>query len=449
MKQLFKLTLAAVLVCTACSNDRELGNSAPETSANAIGFQVIKKNVLTRGGSTTIGSGSSSSSGLEDAGHYNFGVFAYKNTDADYDIMANYLVGYHDTNKGYDYTTGAPGWYYQGLGYSEYQSSATGYYNSSTDGAYMSNIDKQYLRYWDKSSSSTEFFAYAPYINDANSAKQVTLSPIENGARTMKFPAGSIVAGYDDCSKYEYMYVYNKVVANDYGNPVQLQFNRLTAKINIKFFETIAGYQVKILNLKEGTYNGVCAAPAVQSGSVGSYTYSYGTVYKNSGLNITFSTPEAFDWDNKVAMASTEYLSFEAPTVVISETNTADNPATPSATTYYAIPKAMTTPASSDGTGLTFHVTYQLISSTDETITVHNATVFVPAQYCQWVANYSYTYVFKITKDSTGSTANPGDGDIDPTNPVASSVGALFPIEFNNCTGEAWDTESEHEANIN
>ena len=56
MKQLFIYSIAAVLSLTACSNDRELGGNDSQTQANAIGFQVIKKNVLVRSESTTIGS---------------------------------------------------------------------------------------------------------------------------------------------------------------------------------------------------------------------------------------------------------------------------------------------------------------------------------------------------------------------------------------------------------
>lgn len=448
MKQLFILTLVAVLACTACSDDRELGNSSPETTANAIGFQVIKKNVLTRSGSTTSGT-ARTAIGLEDAGHYNFGVFAYKDTQTNNDIMANYLVGYFGVDKGYHTSTTLTGskWAYEGLGNLDYTysgpASGTDNFYKQNDTYYMSNIDNQYLRYWDKSAPNTSFYAYAPYINGSPTVT------FDNSNKTMTFPAGTIQDGYDDRSKYEYMYATTTVASADYGNDVQLQFNRLTAKVKIKFYEDIAGYQVKILNLQDGTYSGVCAAPANRIDNAGSYSYTYGTIYKNSGLIITFSSPIAFQWKDQVAMvANTDYLSFAAPTGFISEKNTADSPATPSPTDYFAIPKAMTTPSTSDGTGLTFHVTYQLISNTNETITVHNATVFVPAEYCQWQANYSYTYVFKITKDSTGSTETPGTGDIKPADPTPSSTGALFPIVFNSCTVEDW-TETSHEENIN
>ena len=445
MKTLFILS-AAVLMLSACSNDRELGNPTPETKANAIGFEVLKKHVLVRSGSTT---------GLEETDHYNFGVFAYKNSDAANPIMSDYLVGYFgngDPKVGYSAgsqtTLEGSRWAYEGLGSSEYNYAGTdGYYTTRAD-YYMSNWPNQYLRYWDKSSNYTEFFAYAPYLHSSTAGNHiVAISNIESGSCTLTFADRSIVAGNDDRSKFEYMYAYTKVENAQYNTEVQLQFKRLTAKVNIAFYEEIAGYSVEILNLKDDT-EGVCAAPAKRSGSEGSYTYKYGTVYKNSGLKIEFSEPARITWQNPVAMVS-EHLTFEAPSGTISETNTQDKPATKSNTTYYAIPKAFAdcSATSTDiDTGLTFHITYKLTSTTGETITVHNATVHVPANCCQWVANYGYTYVFKITKNSTGSTGSPSD--IDPNDPAVGTQ-ALYPIVFDNCTIEDWETAETQTINVN
>ena len=445
MKQLFILTLVAVLACTACSDDRELGNSSPETTANAIGFQVIKKNVLTRSGSTTSGT-ARTAIGLEDAGHYNFGVFAYKDTQADNDIMANYLVGYFGVDKGYHTSTTLTGskWAYEGLGNLDYTysgpASGTDNFYKQNDTYYMSNIDNQYLRYWDKSAPNTSFYAYAPYINGSSTVT------FDNSNKTMTFPAGTIQDGYDDRSKYEYMYATTTVASADYGNDVQLQFNRLTAKVKIKFYEDIAGYQVKMLDLGNG-YTGVCAAPAKRTGDASPYTYEYGTLYQSSSLAIDFSRqPIAPVWSEqevyKKADGEKRFLRFDIPqgdatnNNIISSTNSSPSE---SATTYYAIPK-------NEG-GLTFHVSYQLISTTGETINVYNAKVFVPEAYCKWQANYSYTYIFKITKNSSGTTV--GGTGIDPSDPdPKDGEHGLFPIVFNSCTVEDW-TETSYEENIN
>ncbi|MDD7404630.1 MAG: hypothetical protein PUG32_01970, partial [Bacteroidales bacterium] len=111
-----------------------------------------------------------------------------------------------------------------------------------------------------------------------------------------------------------------------------------------------------------------------------------------------------------------------------------------SQTTYYAIPKA-------NDTGLTFRLSFTLKSETGETIKVNNAAVFVPKDNCKWEANKAYTYVFKITKNATGTTK---PGTIDPSDPTIPG-NALFPIVFDNCMVEDWDpvTPIESEHNIN
>ena len=88
MKKSIFLAVAAVAM-TACSNDVDLGmkDANKQTADNAIGFQVLKSNM--------------SRATLQEEGHYNFGVFAYKSTDATNNIMNNYLVGFFGTGVGY------------------------------------------------------------------------------------------------------------------------------------------------------------------------------------------------------------------------------------------------------------------------------------------------------------------------------------------------------------
>lgn len=91
MKKSIFLAVAAVAM-TACSNDVDLGmkDANKQTADNAIGFEILNKNMSR-----------ADPEKLENAGHYNFGVWAYKSTDADHDIMANYLVGYFGFGVGY------------------------------------------------------------------------------------------------------------------------------------------------------------------------------------------------------------------------------------------------------------------------------------------------------------------------------------------------------------
>ena len=65
MKKSLILALAATTMA-ACTNDVDYSSSDQSNPNNTIGFQVLGRNSITRAQS------------LQDAGHYNFGVFAYR-----------------------------------------------------------------------------------------------------------------------------------------------------------------------------------------------------------------------------------------------------------------------------------------------------------------------------------------------------------------------------------
>lgn len=439
MKKSFFLAVAAVAM-TACSNDVDLGmkDANKQTADNAIGFEVRNSNM--------------SRAALEAEGHYNFGVWAYKDTDPYHEIMGDYLVGYMNSTAHEGYKFGTPQttlseslWAYEKLGTSEYTLNALGsgehYYLATTDLRYMSNNQYQYLRYWDKSSSHTNFYAYAPYVNKAfTTTSGVTYN---NGSHTMSFPGKSIVAGFDDRDKYEFLYAAKEVQNGNYGNEVELNFKHMNAKIRITFYEDIEGYQVTMKPLKDGTYNFISAVPAI----IGTPTYSYGDVFKTAGANIVFSGTSYET--GAVSITDTEkyttQLEFKVPEAPFIATNRGAATSTPesnnnfSKSIYYAIPKT-------NSTGLTFHVSFLLTSDTEETILVKNATVHVDKDYCNWQANKAYTYVFKITKNTSGKTE---DNSIDPNDPTPGNEHALYPIVFDNCTVEDWEPAPDSEHDIN
>lgn len=431
-RDLFLVASAALL--TACSNDFEnAANEGNKTSQDAIGFEIINRNTITsRAGSVN----------LQDAGHYNFGVFAYKNTDgaAQQEVMKNYLVGYGDAtnSKGYSFnldnqtTLGESLWAYEKLGKNDYTYAGDEGYYKNDQTFYMSNCDNQYLKYWDYSSSSVDFYAYAPYINGTNTA---TFDPT---TKVLTIPGLAITDGYDDASAHDFLYANKTVAKAAYNNKVQIAFKRIGAQIQIGFYENIDGYKVEILDLKEGTYNGICAAPAVKDASD---NYTYGTLYHKAGATVDFSGTDASlsIAGNASEVFNNEHITFTIPTGTVSTERTTP---TMSATHYYVIPANST-----NKTGLTFHVTYKLTAEdSGETVIVRDATVFVPFDYCDWKSNYIYKYIFKLTKNSTGST-DPGK-DIDPNNPKPDTDTALKPIIFDNVTIEDWQTsESEHAIN--
>ena len=79
----FAIATASLALLASCSSDTELtGKQEIETKANAIGFEVLNRNGII----TKAGEGRAQ---LHDSGHYNFGVFAYKNNNSGPKLRGN------------------------------------------------------------------------------------------------------------------------------------------------------------------------------------------------------------------------------------------------------------------------------------------------------------------------------------------------------------------------
>lgn len=464
----FLFIAAAALAMVSCSKDSEVIPSVENGKQNAIGFQVTKQNM-----------GRANTTVMQNT-HFNFGVWAYKNNDNAHDIMANYLVGYFGQSQippvGYDLNATAtfnesltPGgvgavaslWGYEGLGYDEYpktgSSITSGCYDplNSAHAGYFSNHKTQFVRYFDHTSTHTYFYAYAPYIQGAKTPTFTYNGATNVGDAVMTFPEGSIVDGYNDPTKYEYLCASTKIAKENYDEAVSLSFMHMNAKIKIVFYEVIAGYDVKMLPLHADA--GIIAVPATYN--AGTQTYSYGTnLMKTAGATVTFTgstlakTLSNFTATTNYTGAAGDAISaadiyskalvFRQPVA----TKLADKSAAAKADAhsysqdvYYGIPNTA-------GPGLTFRVSFELTSTTGETIQVYDAGAFVDPTYCHWEAGKEYTYIFKITKNTNGSTdvaenhpkVNPTPGDK-----------ALYPIVFDGLTVEDWTPAADVETPIN
>ena len=431
MKKAFLCAFATVALAS-CSSDG-LVNSSSEEKEATIAFSVEQKN-LTRG------------TALESLERYNFGVWAYKYKDGltTQNVMDNYLVGYSNgTDKGYDNASASTyaatagtttdhtsPWFYEGLGNAEYSSSTTGFYSSSE-----SANDYQYLRYWDLAYTTTNFYAYTPY-----KATGVTFSETD---KKITVADGILSAGYS-APVNEFLYA-GAVKTNADMEDVELKFKHLGAQVKLRFYEDIAGYDVEIIDVTT-TGTGIQATPATYDGSA----YTTAEYYTVCGAEIDYSSSVAnptatATYGTDATSKSDDNLLFEVPSGTVPEAvTTGTQTYAESGTTYYPVPQ----PATSE-TGFTFHVSYTLTAKDNgETITVHDARVFVPASVTSgstttyiaaWQPNTIYYYTFKITKDATGTT-DPDDTDIDPTDPTIPTTKALYPIVFDGATVEDYET---------
>jgi hypothetical protein len=152
----------------------------------------------------------------------------------------------------------------------------------------------------------------------------------------------------------------------------------------------------------------------------------------------------------------TEYIGLNSTKhYVIQEKSASDQLYSYSPTIYYPVSQPEGGVTATTGTGFTFHVSYRIIAEDNkEVTTVHNATVHVPCignasatdgdtpTANQWITvwqpNVKYTYTFKITRNSNGTT-NP-QTEIDPTDPKVDDTVALYPIVFDKADIEDWTT---------
>lgn len=424
---------AVAMTMVGCSSDELVSNSTENNEA-PIAFSVEKKNI-TRGTSSTRTT-------LESTGHYNFGVWAYKYKTEDATlgskVMENFLVGYSNgTNAGYDnasastYATEAgttsdhkSPWFYEGLG-SSYSTSKTGFIAKSE-----SVNEHQYLHYWDLAYNNTKFYAYTPYNKDVK---------FSESEKKMTVPDGILKADYSGpTASTEFLYA-GATAKNADKQDVTLKFYHLGAQVKLRFYEDIEGYDVKIIDVTSTT-SGIQATPAKPDGT--SYTKS--EYYTVCGAEIDYSTvgdPKATaTYGTAATSKSNANLLFYIPAGTVPEKVTSgDQSYAESPTTYYPVPQPTTST-----TGFTFHVSYTLTAKDNgETITVHDARVFVPAKdasdnfVAAWQPNTIYYYTFKITKNTTGTTSDTTNPDI--TTPDVPSDPALYPIVFDGATIEDYE----------
>ena len=96
-------------------------------------------------------------------------------------------------------------------------------------------------------------------------------------------------------------------------------------------------------------------------------------------------------------------------TISAGTTYLSQNAATPS---YCGTGYQNVLPSEGAASAITLRIDYKLTSvdGSNETINVKGATATVPAQYTEWKSGYAYTYIFKISQDTNGSTGGTSTG---------------------------------------
>ena len=319
----------------------------------------------------------------------------------------------------------------------------------------------QSIKYWDYSVPQYDFVAYS-----TGKSKMITTGDPTTGevlvtainATNKGYTFTGAVADLKNCYITDIKEV--KLEDGGYNNVVTLKFKNLTSKVRMAIYETIPGYSVKNVqfytdeatkinvDLSADTYknatlfttgtdvipqNGTVTVsyPIVGNDNDQKEAYNKASVAVeaatgtgNTTTGLTYGSLNYVAGDN--VLSTTNYLGRTLPTATFAG-EAKDN--------YYqaVLPN-------NEGKPLTLRVNYTLESNdgSNETITVYGAKAVVPATYTAWQPNYAYTYIFKISDNTNGWTANTVDGNGDPT-----VTAGLHPITFDAVVAEVIDANAE------
>lgn len=314
-------------------------------------------------------------------------VFGVKGDGTDYtNVFVDYVVKYD--NKMTDNDEYNAGWYYVGA-----------------EGI-------QTIKYWDYSTTDYRFVAGSPVANftftGVTSAAVTGLGGRLNHTTTVAADAAPV-------------YIADPVVVakKDYNQPVTFSFKTMQSKVRVGIYETIPGYKITAIKF----YNNADTPVASNYITLNSETEGYFQGASAGTGTVTYdwtTTPASYTFAyDATGLTAGKYweggqFSSGVPATTSADENLYGTEGSMGETGYFNV---MPTPSATVEVPLTLTCDYTLTAlDSKETINVKGAKATIPADYTKWAANTAYTYIFKITENTNGTTGDGPEG--------------LFPITF-------------------
>lgn len=283
----------------------------------------------------------------------------------------------------------------------------------------QSGASQQTIKYWDHSCASYDFIAFSMGKKDAASKYATPTSVDKDKLATAAYTLSGDVNTLSEC----YISDMKTVNRDDYGKTVSMSFRHLASKVRMALFETVPGYvisDVKFYTDAASTTTdnteGTLIGKFNNSGTLTVFFPTTGTVNKDkkdyNKAHVSFSASttagETGVLDSK-GFGAVNYNNQAEGTINAGSTYLSQNAATPS---YCGAGYQNVLPSEGKASAITLRIDYKLTSvdGTNETINVKGATATVPAEYTEWKSGYAYTYIFKISQNTNGSTGGTSTG---------------------------------------
>lgn len=420
MKKLYSiLTALALVTLYSCSSDELVGDKSLTTDATASG-------------AISFGAGSSAMTranfyGATAAGKLGgkFVVYGTKHEAAEDKTAANDKVVYNNFQVAYTANSAGQtesntsGWEYVGLQ------------------AYDNTPTQQGIKYWDYSANNGHtFYAFSsPQIsypkNETTDKVIVTKTKADENSLYNKGYAVTLKTGADLTKLYFSDRV--PVAEADYEKTVSFTFRNIGTLVRVGFYETIPGYTVKIDNfyIDNSATTPVTSYAAMNTAKTDGFYASLQNVKHDvdQTLNVTYydNTNATIENRPKLTQPTGGYdytLKLGSSSIIGATLGTSSSAPT------WACDYTPVYPFEANSNPLLLKLDFTMTADdgSGDIIKVRGARAIVPAEYVQWKSNFAYTYLFKISDKTNGTT---GDVNVngDPVDPTG-----LKPITFDAIT---------------
>ena len=289
----------------------------------------------------------------------------------------------------------------------------------------------QTIKFWDNSCSSYDFLAFSMGKGYGEGEAKKYATPTEVKKEKLSSEAYTLTGDVNTLGEC-YISDMVTVVKGDKGaksytnDAVNMQFRHASSKVRIALYETVPGYVISDVKFHSDSYKTGNYAEGVDKGTL------FG-IFNNEGtMTVYFPTTGTANKDNKdYNKAHIKFAPVEGENGTVKEMNFGDviygnqkEDAIEEGTTYLS--QSAATPSYCGKTGTSYYLSvlpaenasqpanlridYKLTATdgSGEVINVKNATATVPAKYTAWKHGYAYTYIFKISQNTNGTTGTPG-----------------------------------------
>lgn len=418
MKRYIFLAVSA-LALASCSNEDFVGTEGGNVVNGA------NKAINFGGGTGKITRANSEGEAAATLLDNNFVVVGFKysateaaNTNLVFDhYNVNYVTGTANTTA-----SNTKGWEYVGQGQDVH----------GAEGKLAADATKaQTIKYWDNSCTSYDFLAFSMGKGKGDGEAKEYATPTAVKKDKLSSEAYTLTGDVNTLGEC-YISDMVTVAKGDKGyknEAVNMQFRHASSKVRIALYETVPGYVISDVKFHSDTYSsgnytdgeeeGALFGTFNNKGTMTVYFPTTGTANKDNNNNDYNKAHIKFDADKgeggtvtKMSFGKVNYENQEENAITAGKTYLSQSAANPS---YCGTGKYYQSvlPAENASQPANLRIDYKLTATdgSGEVINVKNATATVPAKYTAWKHGYAYTYIFKISQNTNGTTGKPGSDD--------------------------------------